>query len=262
MNIKINNLIISLNLNDYNVFNNLSNYLKKEDAKYFIKSMNNEIGIKGNLIGKNKYYSLYKYEDKYVQDQYNIGQILYDNNYIYIYTNKGPLCEYMLSEYGFKYLIEKYLNGILFHSSSIIYNNKCILFTGNSGSGKSTIRKKFELLGAKTINDDKNIIILEDDIYIYPNPYSGKEKKDNNIYHKLDYIIFLNKDNDNKLIKLDLNNKLSSLIKIIGNPIFLNKDHYDKLLDKLLNIKMYNYYSKLDDNLNLLLEELWLVINL
>ncbi len=39
MNIKINNLIISLILNDYNGFNNLSNYLTKEDAKYFIKSI-------------------------------------------------------------------------------------------------------------------------------------------------------------------------------------------------------------------------------
>jgi hypothetical protein len=66
---------------------------------------------------------------------------------------------------------------IAIHSSCIVYNNKAVLFLGESGTGKSTHtrlwRKNIE--GAFLLNDDSPILRVEDGkIWAYGSPWSGK----------------------------------------------------------------------------------------
>jgi hypothetical protein len=68
-------------------------------------------------------------------------------------------------------------NTVAIHSSCIVYNNKAILFLGESGTGKSTHtrlwRKNIE--GAFLLNDDSPILRVEDNkIWAYGSPWSGK----------------------------------------------------------------------------------------
>lgn len=66
---------------------------------------------------------------------------------------------------------------VAIHSSCIVYNNKAVLFLGESGTGKSTHtrlwRKNIE--GAFLLNDDSPILRVEDNkIWAYGSPWSGK----------------------------------------------------------------------------------------
>lgn len=66
---------------------------------------------------------------------------------------------------------------VAIHSSCIVYNNKAVLFLGESGTGKSTHtrlwRKNIE--GAFLLNDDSPILRVEDGkIWAYGSPWSGK----------------------------------------------------------------------------------------
>ena len=68
-------------------------------------------------------------------------------------------------------------NTVAIHSSCIVYNNKAVLFLGESGTGKSTHtrlwRKNIE--GAFLLNDDSPILRVEDGkIWAYGSPWSGK----------------------------------------------------------------------------------------
>lgn len=66
---------------------------------------------------------------------------------------------------------------VAIHSSCIVYNNKAVLFLGESGTGKSTHtrlwRKNIE--GAILLNDDSPLLRVEDGkIWAYGSPWSGK----------------------------------------------------------------------------------------
>lgn len=63
------------------------------------------------------------------------------------------------------------------HSSCIVYNNKAVLFLGESGTGKSTHTRLWResIEGATLLNDDSPIIRVEDGkVWAYGSPWSGK----------------------------------------------------------------------------------------
>ena len=63
------------------------------------------------------------------------------------------------------------------HSSSILYNDKVILFLGESGTGKSTHSRLWlnHIEGAELFNDDSPILRVENGkIIVYGGPWSGK----------------------------------------------------------------------------------------
>ena len=68
-------------------------------------------------------------------------------------------------------------NGMLLHSSCVVYNDEAYLFSAPCGTGKSTHTqiwlKRFP--GAYILNDDKPAIRLTDNgIYAFGTPFSGK----------------------------------------------------------------------------------------
>lgn len=68
-------------------------------------------------------------------------------------------------------------NTVAIHSSCIVYNEKAVLFLGESGTGKSTHTRLWResIQGASLLNDDSPIIRVEDGIvWAYGSPWSGK----------------------------------------------------------------------------------------
>lgn len=66
---------------------------------------------------------------------------------------------------------------IALHSSCIVYQDKAVLFLGESGTGKSTHTRLWRehIEGSFLLNDDSPILRKEgDNIYIYGSPWSGK----------------------------------------------------------------------------------------
>lgn len=68
-------------------------------------------------------------------------------------------------------------NGIMLHSSAVVYEDKAYLFSAPSGTGKSTHTNLWTKVfpSAYILNDDKPAIRLIDDrLYAYGTPFSGK----------------------------------------------------------------------------------------
>ena len=68
-------------------------------------------------------------------------------------------------------------NTVAIHSSCIVYNNKAVLFLGESGTGKSTHTRLWRenTEGAFLLNDDSPLLRVEDGkIWAYGSPWSGK----------------------------------------------------------------------------------------
>lgn len=68
-------------------------------------------------------------------------------------------------------------NTVAIHSSCIVYNEKSVLFLGESGTGKSTHTRLWRehMDGSFLLNDDSPIIRVEGDkVWAYGSPWSGK----------------------------------------------------------------------------------------
>ncbi|MBD5356915.1 MAG: hypothetical protein HDR88_07935 [Bacteroides sp.] len=68
---------------------------------------------------------------------------------------------------------------LLLHASAIEYLDKGYLFLGKSGTGKSTHSRLWQeyLYGTKLLNDDNPIVrIINETVYVYGSPWSGKTR--------------------------------------------------------------------------------------
>ena len=94
-----------------------------------------------------------------------------------------------------------YRNGVMMHSSLVDDNGKGILFTGNSGEGKSTTSGFWKgLEGASIINEDRNALrINHNGIIAYGTPWGGTAKNVLNKNVKLNAIILIKKSGINKI---------------------------------------------------------------
>lgn len=93
-------------------------------------------------------------------------------------------------------------NGMLLHSSAVVYNGKGYLFSAPSGTGKSTHTQLWlkEFDGAYILNDDKPAIMLTDKgIYVYGTPFSGKTDWNVNEGVPLQGICALERGAENKI---------------------------------------------------------------
>ena len=68
-------------------------------------------------------------------------------------------------------------DAIAIHSSAIVVSNRCALFLGESGTGKSTHTRLWikHIDGAKLLNDDSPIVrVVNNEVVVYGSPWSGK----------------------------------------------------------------------------------------
>ncbi len=96
-------------------------------------------------------------------------------------------------------------SGLLLHSSAVFMDGKAYLFSAPSGTGKSTHTALWVdqfAPKAKILNDDKPAIrILDDGVYVYGTPWSGKHDLSINEKVPLQGIAFLSRGKTNRIVK-------------------------------------------------------------
>ncbi len=133
----------------------------------------------------------------------------------------------------------------LFHSSVVEVDGECFLFTARSGVGKSTHTRMWrEAFGdrAVMINDDKPLIReIDGKFYAYGTPWDGKHELSTNKKSPIKAICYLERGDENKIIKAEAEETNHLLIGQIYKP--RDKEGVIKTLDladsMLKSIPMY-----------------------
>ena len=137
------------------------------------------------------------------------------------YTDAADsLIEYMVTGSQFYHSLIHH-GGVLLHSSAVILDGKAYLFSAPSGTGKSTHTALWlqEFKGAEILNDDKPAIrILEDGIYVYGTPWSGKTDLNLNRKVPLQGIAFLERGESNRIEPMASMSALESLLNQTVRP--------------------------------------------
>ena len=99
-------------------------------------------------------------------------------------------------------------HGCMLHSSAVVIDDEAYLFSANCGTGKSTHTSLWlKYLSKKNpyiLNDDKPAIrIMEDGIYAYGTPFSGKHDISKNTRAKIKGICFLEQATKNSIKRID-----------------------------------------------------------
>ena len=121
-------------------------------------------------------------------------------------------------EYPLDGLILYYLTvlhgDIMIHASGVCYKNHGYIFSGISGSGKSTMARLWDISGVITIHDDRLIVRKEGKGYMmYNTPvYNDDEPKES----RLDRIFIIEHGEENKIIPL---RGAESVSRIMANSI-------------------------------------------
>lgn len=107
-----------------------------------------------------------------------------------------------------------------FHSASVLYRDKLILFSATSGTGKSTHADKWaRLADAPVINGDLNLLGFDNDgrIMIYGTPWCGTSGIFSVDTYPLGGIFFLQRSKDNHVLELpEATQSLSLLTRLIS----------------------------------------------
>lgn len=134
-------------------------------------------------------------------------------------------------------------NAFLMHGVVLDIENTGILFTAQSGTGKTTHMNLWqEYLGDKmvVVNGDKPIVRFFDNEpetpYAYGTPWCGKEWLQNNMRTPLKHICFIERSETNYVERVDK----ATVIDRIFNQIYMPKDPVAimktmELIDRLLN---------------------------
>lgn len=154
-------------------------------------------------------------------------------------------------ESGFRFYVDLLrFNGIMLHSSAVELNGKSYLFSGDSGTGKSTHTRIWQQVfgaDAQVFNDDKPALRrLEDRWYAYGTPWCGKNGININMRAPLAGICFLKQASVNKIRRLS---PQEAMQKIMAQTIYkfwksetldLMLSHVDKLVREIPVFELEN----------------------
>lgn len=131
--------------------------------------------------------------------------------------------EYMYTGFAFSDRLTR-LGGAVLHGSSIAYDSQGIVFSANSGTGKSTHTSLWkENFGSKVIfvNDDKPAILFYDGIpYIFGTPWSGKSDLNANVKIPLKAVIFIKRSEENRIERLNTRDSIFNFMNQIARPYY------------------------------------------
>ena len=139
-----------------------------------------------------------------------------------------------------------HFNGFMLHSSGVVVDGYAYLFSADPGTGKSTHTdlwvKFFGSDRAKIINDEKPAIrMMDDEIYVYGTPWSGKTDQNLNMRVPLGAIVFLERSEHNHIERIEPKEAIPLILQQTIRP--REQDVMIKLLDMLdkvlSNIKLY-----------------------
>lgn len=146
--------------------------------------------------------------------------------------------EYMYTGFSFCDRLTK-LGGIVLHGSSIAYEDQGIVFSANSGIGKSTHTNLWkERFGGKVtiVNDDKPAIRFYNNVpFIFGTPWSGKSNLNANAKSQLRAIVFISRSESNYIKRLGVRDSIFNLTGQISRPYY----------DKQLGINTIEFIEKL-----------------
>lgn len=163
----------------------------------------------------------YKYNGNKTADV----KIRLDDNFYNRQLTENPHLDYEMIEYiwiGAEFYNQLIgFNGMLLHSSCVVYNNEAYLFSAPCGTGKSTHTqiwlKNFE--GAYILNDDKPAIrITPDGVYAYGTPFSGKTSLNVNAGVPIKGICILQRDKTNHIEPISPDEALFNILNQTVRP--------------------------------------------
>lgn len=186
----------------------------KEDIFIKFIGIKNQLSIEGKFINT-EIINIYKVKDKFIHEFYSapgekpygwlipVTESYYEVRYIKGFEKYITYSGNVMQAINIEQLLNK-KNAFILHSSFIKWNNKGILFSAPSGTGKSTqadLWEKYE--NAEIINGDKaGIRKINDKWMAYGLPFAGSSAIFKNKKAEIDRIIVLKKGKENKLTKL------------------------------------------------------------
>ena len=128
-------------------------------------------------------------------------------------------------------LLSVWKNALAIHTSCIVYEEKAVLFLGESGTGKSTHTRLWieNAPDSFLLNDDSPFLKIENgQIMVYGSPWSGKTPCYRNEKYPLKAIVRLSQAPYNKIQKLDLLNGFGAVYPsctphFAGNEVLTDK---------------------------------------
>lgn len=144
-----------------------------------------------------------------------------------------------------------HFNGMLLHSSCVVYEGKAYLFSAPCGTGKSTHTqiwlKRFP--GAYILNDDKPAIRITDNgVYACGTPFSGKTNQNVNEAVPIGGICILGRDTTNHIEPIDPDEALFNILnQTVRPPQEKSMDKMLTTLDAVLrNVPVYRLYCNME----------------
>jgi len=188
----------------------------------------------GYILLRNEDICIFEHEDEYIvlfpkMEQVKQAVIKKDGSYAEYFC--VPPCDETLKNDLFHAMRTAYLYraqqaGIYaIHSASILYNDKAWLFTGPSGTGKSTHTNLWkDNLGVPVINGDLNLITIEDgEAVVYGLPWCGTSGIAKNDRYVLGGVVLLEQYRDNIVEELTMERKIVGIMNRLISPSWTEK---------------------------------------
>lgn len=116
-------------------------------------------------------------------------------------------------------LVQKH-NMLAVHSASVLFNDKLVLFSAPSGTGKSTQARLWsEAFAARQINGDFNLLHVTDrGTEVHGTPWCGSSGICENSTHILGFVAFLKQGEKNEIVEKAAHEKALSLLNRSFSP--------------------------------------------
>lgn len=141
----------------------------------------------------------------------------------YVPTNSSVLSEELFHALRFLYLYaaQKKENYAV-HSASILYRDKAWLFSGASGTGKSTHAKLWNnIFDVRILNGDVNLIGLKDgEAFVYGVPWCGTSGISSAECHPLGGIVLLKQAERDLCVELSKDQRILQVVQRMISPVW------------------------------------------
>ena len=134
---------------------------------------------------------------------------------------------------------------LLMHGAVIAVNNNSYMFTGRSGTGKTTHIKKWleNIEGSFVVNGDKPFLIVNSaGVFACGTPWCGKERYGTNTIIPLRSIVFMERSTNNYIEKVSIKSIFPMLLEQTYQPSDVEK--MKRKLRLLLKIKEHVSFYK------------------